>query len=450
MAMDPYDRWVYLTKKNRDEGEIILRMSSKDENLSNEVKPLLRKLRNTFRDERNRMISTFNQRWDRAQAAQDLSSSLTPSQVSFAAFKTLSPDEKLMTFLYASESDREIIINSMRREDAVSFLEDCLLKSDAVKIKMPSDLSKEVSIKGAVLSDTVFPFNLKIKFMKKLLFSEYSKDETKIKEEKGLIKKFYNLLPKEVQASLREATKGGTVGVAGRPDFSYREYEPSEGFSTEEYHRIYEESKDPSEGYVEIDKRYRKDPNLLGEESQTKSRGKIPTDQLPILPEIDERKIRNRELDRIQRKTEEEEEEEEGLLNLDIETVNDIADDDLYIFQMLPRPPEYSFGSLYRWVLISAFSGNEPEYKIDEYADILEEKYKERMKDFKKEINESQMEGECIILDGSSAKELISSGMARISNKKFPGSVRLKGPEDMIGRGERSSSRLDPEKQEGK
>lgn len=433
LAMDPYERWVHLAKNNRDEGEVVLKMSSKDEELSGEVKTLLKKLRNTFRDERNRMISIFTERWNKAQRAQDLASSLTPEQINLSAFRVLSPYDKVMTFFKANESDKETIINSMSRKEAVSFLEDCIIPNlDEIK----SDLAE-----GS------FPFNLKIKFMKKLLFSEYSKDQEKIKEEKSLIKKFYNLLPEEAQASLRAVTKGGTVGVIGSPKFSYEEYEPSEGYTAEEYHHEYKESKDPSEGYIEIGTRYRRDPSLLGDGTQTKPRGKIPTDQLPNPPMPMTEKQREMEL-RRKRKQEESEEEEEDLSNLVVESVKDIMDDDFYIFQMLPRPEDQLSGAKYRWVLVSALDESESEESLNEYADILEERYSERAESLGEKINEEEKEGECIIVDGVLAKEMLSSGSARLSNKKFPGSIKLKGPEDMIGRGEKSSSRLDPEKQE--
>jgi hypothetical protein len=117
---------------------------------------------------------------------------------------------------------------------------------------------------------------------------------------------------------------------------------------------------------------------------------------------------------------------------------------------MLPRPKDIKFGPLYSWILISAIeAGDDAEDEANKYADILEERYKKKAEESNKKINESEMEGECLVLVGNSAKELISSKLGKLTQTPFEGSVSLKGPEDFIGRSERTGfSKMDPEAQD--
>ena len=421
---DPYERWVFITKTNKEEGEILMRKDADAEALLSEDETKeLKEIRMKFRVDKNSNAAEYEKKWKRDQEEAEVGQRTT-EEVQYEAFRTLAPRIKGKVFLSASEDNKFEIIARMTNKEAYDFLRDTILDN--------------INLFTNKLKESDFGIYLKLEFMKKL-----AKSTDDIQESRARVKKFYNLLSDEDKVLLRESTKGGTASVFGEfgsPVGYYEQYSPSRAPSVEEFYHIYEESKKPGEGFVEKRKVYGPNPNLPEERAKIEPGShKFMRQRLPTLPEPKEFSTKSEEPDDV------------GSATLtEIESVNDIQDEAFYIFQMLPRPKDIKFGPLYSWILISAIeAGDDAEDEANKYADILEERYKKKAEESNKKINESEMEGECLVLVGNSAKELISSKLGKLTQTPFEGSVSLKGPEDFIGRSERTGfSKMDPEAQD--
>jgi len=394
--MSPYERWAYMMKTNRDDGVLLMKPDARvDSFLTNDEREKLRKIRVEFREDREKNRAEYEERWTKKERMDELEG--RPSEeVEYAAFQTVEPHIKGKIFLKADETGKSEIIERMTPFEAASFL-----------------------------NDSIMP-NLKM-FEKKLAEGDFgiANSTDNILASKDLVKKFYSLLSDEDKTLLREKSRGGTAMVRGNP-FGYSYEAPSE---IPEVETVFEA---PSAPY-DLDA-----PRQMFE------------NRPPILPELRERKgLTPSGLSPVPGSS-------SSLSSSGrIETVKDISASNFYIFQKLPRPTGIEFGQKDIWILQTEVGVDQQEFDMDpdfavknaedranEIADRMEERYSEKNK------SEDSSLGECIVLGGKDAREFISSGMARITPKRFGGAANLADPEDLIGRSERGTSRLDAEKQE--
>lgn len=386
-AMTPYERWLYLMKTNRDDGLYFMKPGSTmaDDIKNLEVRKNYLALRVDIMKDRNQNFSAYEDKFKEEQNKSEIAS--RPEEVvSYAAWKAASPLERGQTFFQASAENKEKIIDQMDFAEARKFLNQVVIPSHT-RFKL-----------GMV--DGVFPVELKIKFMNKLRTAD-------LNASKALIKKFYDLLPEESKESLRDTVRGGTLTM--RPGGSY--------------------DVRPSVEPEEVEVRGTPYSHMMGE--RKKSPG-IPTNQPPNIKELEERINKMKIDEKIKLMNLEELDENEVGVSSYIDTIRDINDNGYYLIML--KSIDWKIGTKDMWILSDAFASKREAWST---LDNIDEEQLRTL---------GEIKGDYDVVTGVELKQMIEDGEARLSEKKFPGSISLSSPlsfkairEEVTGREPKSS-----------
>jgi hypothetical protein len=373
-AMTPYERWSYLMKINRDDGLYFMRPGS---TIADDIKnPEVRKdyltLRADIMKDRNQNSSAYEDRFKEEQNKSEIAS--RPEEiVSYAAWKAASPLERGQTFFQATAEDKEKIIDQMDKSEARKFLNQVIFPSHT-RFKL-----------GMV--DGAFPVELKLKFMNKLRTDD-------LDTSRALIKKFYDLLPSESKAALRDTVRGSTLTM--RPGGSY--------------------DVRPSVEPEEVGVRGTPYSHMMGERKESPG---IPTDQLPNIKEL-EKRITQRQIDEMMkmRRFEESDEAEAGVSSY-IDTIKDVNDNGYYLIML--KSIDWRLGAKKdMWILSDAFASKKEAWST---LDNIDEEQLRIL---------GEIKGDYDVVTGAELKQMIIDGEAKLSEKRFPGSITLKAPESYV------------------
>ena len=423
-GMGDYERWVELTKGPQEVFLAIMRKNldeivedEKPKPSSQTLNELLVGIRRAWREDNNKRKTEFEQKYRRGGASPDISAGNSGSSAErspslsevaapqedraalYGGFQKADSRARMRIFLEAPNANKEELIIDMNPGQLGTFWMESITSTDNSLNKFKAELSKPW-----------FSPRLKMIFAKKLV--RYALEVLGGKEEsKKELTKFWKLLSPEDKASLREATLGGGSSTfeADRKNKSLTVMHPPAEISEEGVIR-------PS--------RFRKTKEREGLDEKSSEE--------PVSSETRSRK--NIRAINSESKPYE--------VMGSVDSVGEIEATDSCIFQLVPVNPGL-VNSRTIWILKALFRPNFDHADFQEnplntlntmngdaqeISDELESSFKEEysskgnMAKYFGQTGDEGLPGDCIVVDGDEALELIRSGIAKIRLEAWSGS----------------------------
>jgi len=414
-GMKDYDRWVELTKGPQEVLHAIMRKDLneivedvKPKGTSKDLKELLVGIRKAYRDTNNKSKSSFEQRYKAEQSGDPSISAPRSETVSapvtsrpepsreertslYGGFQKVDPRGKVRIFFEAPDiSKRDLIVN-MSESDLNEFWSELSDSNPRNLNNFKEELAKPWFDAGLKM---IFAQKL-VRFIHKKLSEDPDAKVRSIEE----LKKFWSLLPVEDRAALREMTKGGSSSTF-RSDKSNK------------LRTVIHEPADISKENISYERLTEKERRELEEQKQLEEQG--------ILPKAN---------------TSGEEGQPYRMIG-EVNAVSEIESTDYCIFQLVPvnRNAEKTI-----WLLRGIIRPDLDHSEFDEdprsafrkvrdiaqqIADPIEAEYKEKYKDtrgYNKQISDEGDPGDCIVVEGDEAAQLVESKIATLRLKAWSG-----------------------------